>query len=43
VLLDPTYTAKAMAGLIARHRELAPAVFFHAGGWPGRFAYEEEL
>ncbi len=46
VLLDPVYTAKAMAALIetARRRELAePAIFLHSGGVPALFAYAEEL
>jgi len=48
VLLDPVYTAKAMAGLIRdirRHR-FAPGesvVFIHTGGLPAVFAYRDEL
>jgi 1-aminocyclopropane-1-carboxylate deaminase/D-cysteine desulfhydrase-like pyridoxal-dependent ACC family enzyme len=43
VLLDPVYTAKAMAGLIARVRsgELTrdeTVLFWHTGGQPGFFA-----
>jgi len=43
ILLDPVYTAKAMAGLIARLRSgaFAPAdtiLFWHTGGQPGYFA-----
>lgn len=48
VLLDPVYTAKAMAGLIddVRRRRLAPTelvVFVHTGGVPAVFAYRDEL
>jgi 1-aminocyclopropane-1-carboxylate deaminase/D-cysteine desulfhydrase-like pyridoxal-dependent ACC family enzyme len=48
VLLDPSYTAKAMAGLIAdvRQGRLAPdrpVVFLHTGGTPAVFAYRDEL
>ena len=44
VLLDPTYTAKAMAALIAdvRSGELTPEeaiVFLHTGGTPALFAH----
>ena len=39
--MDPIYTAKALAGLIAivRHGELdgRTTVFWHAGGTPGLF------
>jgi 1-aminocyclopropane-1-carboxylate deaminase/D-cysteine desulfhydrase-like pyridoxal-dependent ACC family enzyme len=43
IVLDPVYTAKAMAGLIARIRggDFAPAqqvLFWHTGGVPGYFA-----
>jgi D-cysteine desulfhydrase family pyridoxal phosphate-dependent enzyme len=48
VLLDPTYTAKAMAGLIAEVRagSIDPAetiVFLHTGGTPALFAYADLL
>jgi 1-aminocyclopropane-1-carboxylate deaminase/D-cysteine desulfhydrase-like pyridoxal-dependent ACC family enzyme len=48
LLLDPVYTGKAMAGLVAMVREgrFAPdenVVFLHTGGWPALFAYKEEL
>jgi D-cysteine desulfhydrase family pyridoxal phosphate-dependent enzyme len=48
VLLDPTYTAKAMAGLIAdlRSGEVAPGetiVFLHTGGAPALFAQASVL
>jgi D-cysteine desulfhydrase/L-cysteate sulfo-lyase len=46
ILLDPVYTGKAMAGLLARARSgaFAPGetvVFWHTGGAPGLFAYPE--
>jgi 1-aminocyclopropane-1-carboxylate deaminase/D-cysteine desulfhydrase-like pyridoxal-dependent ACC family enzyme len=40
ILVDPIYTAKALAGLIARARDgrlSGPVVFWHAGGTPGLF------
>lgn len=48
ILLDPIYTAKAMAGLIddARQRRLTSrdrVVFIHTGGVPAVFAYRDEL
>lgn len=48
VLLDPVYTAKAMAGLMAdiRSRAIDPAetvVFLHTGGQPALFARASEL
>ena len=48
LLLDPVYTGKAMAGLVAMIRERRfsdeqNVVFLHTGGWPALFAYEEEL
>jgi 1-aminocyclopropane-1-carboxylate deaminase/D-cysteine desulfhydrase-like pyridoxal-dependent ACC family enzyme len=48
VLLDPVYTAKAMAGLIhdIRRRRVAAGetvVFIHTGGLPAVFAYRDEL
>jgi 1-aminocyclopropane-1-carboxylate deaminase/D-cysteine desulfhydrase-like pyridoxal-dependent ACC family enzyme len=48
ILLDPVYTAKAMAGLIddARQNRLQPTdavVFIHTGGTPAVFAYRDEL
>jgi L-cysteate sulfo-lyase len=48
ILLDPVYTAKAMAGLIddIRRRRVGPedaAVFIHTGGTPAVFAYRDEL
>jgi len=48
VLLDPTYTAKAMAALIAdvRSGSIAPdetIVFLHTGGVPALFAHVEAL
>ena len=43
IFLDPTYTAKAMAGLIAyvrqqRFKDNQSVVFWHTGGQPGLFA-----
>lgn len=48
ILLDPVYTGKAMAGLIAdiRAGEIAPTetvVFLHTGGLPGIFAHAADL
>jgi 1-aminocyclopropane-1-carboxylate deaminase/D-cysteine desulfhydrase-like pyridoxal-dependent ACC family enzyme len=48
ILLDPVYTAKAMAGLIddARQGRLGKTdtvVFIHTGGTPAIFAYRDEL
>jgi L-cysteate sulfo-lyase len=40
IVVDPIYTAKALAGLIARVRDgrvAGPVVFWHAGGTPGIF------
>jgi 1-aminocyclopropane-1-carboxylate deaminase/D-cysteine desulfhydrase-like pyridoxal-dependent ACC family enzyme len=40
ILVDPIYTAKALAGLVARVRDgrlQGPLVFWHAGGGPGLF------
>jgi len=40
ILVDPIYTAKALAGLIARVRDgrlSGDVVFWHAGGTPGLF------
>jgi 1-aminocyclopropane-1-carboxylate deaminase/D-cysteine desulfhydrase-like pyridoxal-dependent ACC family enzyme len=48
MLLDPVYTAKAMAALIddVRHGRIKPGqvvVFIHTGGLPAVFAYRDEL
>jgi 1-aminocyclopropane-1-carboxylate deaminase/D-cysteine desulfhydrase-like pyridoxal-dependent ACC family enzyme len=48
ILLDPAYTAKAMAGLIddvrqGRVEREKPIVFLHTGGTPAVFAYRDEL
>jgi D-cysteine desulfhydrase/L-cysteate sulfo-lyase len=48
ILLDPVYTGKAMAGLLAlvRARSFSAdetVVFLHTGGMPGLFAYEGEF
>jgi 1-aminocyclopropane-1-carboxylate deaminase/D-cysteine desulfhydrase-like pyridoxal-dependent ACC family enzyme len=40
ILVDPIYTAKALAGLVARVRDgrlRGPVVFWHAGGLPALF------
>ncbi len=45
LILDPVYTAKAMAGLIVRAREAAPGtsmMFIHTGGTPALFGYAPE-
>ncbi len=48
ILLDPVYTAKAMAAMIhdVRGQRVAPGdlvVFIHTGGTPAVFAYRDEL
>ncbi len=46
LLLDPTYTAKAMAGFLDRARKSKSGdalVFMHTGGLPAIFAYQNEL
>lgn len=44
VLLDPVYTGKAAAALLASATELnGDVVFVHTGGLPSLFAYEKEL
>jgi 1-aminocyclopropane-1-carboxylate deaminase/D-cysteine desulfhydrase-like pyridoxal-dependent ACC family enzyme len=48
ILLDPVYTAKAMAALIhdIRSHRIKPgetAIFVHTGGTPAVFAYRDEL
>ena len=48
LILDPVYSAKGMAGLIATIRNGVfprerPVVFVHTGGQVGLFAYDEEL
>ena len=48
LILDPVYTGKAMAGLIAHARtgRLArgePVVFLHSGGTPGLFVHAETI
>ena len=48
LLLDPVYTGKAMAGLIAHVRSgrIAPGsrvLFVHTGGQPALFAYGDSL
>ena len=46
IVLDPTYTGRAMAGLIAAAADGdlgrdAPVVFWHTGGLPGLFGHRE--
>ena len=44
ILLDPVYTGKAMAALLAEHVDYEPPlVFLHSGGVPALFAYASEL
>lgn len=48
LLLDPVYTAKALAGLMAhiregRYRPDETVVFLHTGGTPALFAYADQL
>lgn len=47
VILDPVYTAKALAALIADARAgrlpEGPVVFVHTGGTPAVFAYRDEI
>jgi len=48
ILLDPVYTGKAMAGLIAlveqgRFRKDENVLFVHTGGSPGLYAYQDVL
>jgi 1-aminocyclopropane-1-carboxylate deaminase/D-cysteine desulfhydrase-like pyridoxal-dependent ACC family enzyme len=48
LMLDPIYTAKAMAGLIdhARRDLLGPestVVFIHTGGLPAMFAFKDQI
>ena len=46
LLLDPTYTAKTMAGFLDRARKSKSneaLVFMHTGGLPAIFAYQNDL
>jgi len=48
IILEPTYTAKAMAGLIDHARRgiigrAETVIFIHTGGLPALFAYNQEL
>lgn len=45
LILDPTYTAKVMAGLIAESRSKSEQtlLFIHSGGGPGVFAYAHDI
>lgn len=47
-VLDPVYTGRAMAGLLALCRQKVldpeiPIIFWHTGGFPAVFAYSREL
>ena len=48
LVLDPVYSGKALAGMLAQIREgrwpgSAPLVFFHSGGAPGLFANAQKI
>ena len=46
ILLDPVYTSKALAGLLAHvadGRLNGEAIFLHTGGNPALFAYAEDV
>ena len=46
ILLDPVYTSKALAGLVAHVRDGrldGEAIFLHTGGNPALFAYAQEV
>ena len=48
LILDPIYTAKAMAGLIDHARRglldaRSTVVFIHTGGLPAMFAFKDEI
>ena len=48
IILDPSYTSKAFAGLIDHIRKgrisrNETVIFLHTGGTPALFAYNEEL
>ena len=46
ILLDPVYTSKALAGLVAHARDGrldGEAIFLHTGGNPALFAYAQEV
>ncbi len=48
ILLDPVYTSKAMAGLMAHIHSgslsaLSPVIFLHTGGAPALFGYAQEI
>ena len=46
ILVDPVYTGRVLASLIAHARKLSTAenlLFIHTGGTPAIFAYEQEL
>lgn len=48
LLLDPVYTAKAFAGMLALAKQgtignREPLIFLHTGGYPALFAFDEDL
>jgi 1-aminocyclopropane-1-carboxylate deaminase/D-cysteine desulfhydrase-like pyridoxal-dependent ACC family enzyme len=46
IILDPVYSGRTMAGLVARARQATRSeniLFVHTGGQPSIFAYQEEL
>ena len=43
LVLDPSYTGKAMAGLLAAARPGGTAAFLHSGGAPSLFAQAEAV
>jgi D-cysteine desulfhydrase len=48
LLLDPSYTSKAMAGMLSHLRDGwwqkgQTLIFLHTGGTPALFAYAEDL
>ncbi|MEO0623085.1 MAG: D-cysteine desulfhydrase family protein [Pseudomonadota bacterium] len=46
MILDPVYTGKCMAGVLAVAGNMAPSatvLFFHTGGTPGIFAYADQI
>ncbi len=46
LILDPTYTGKAMAGFVDQAKAAggtSARIFIHTGGTPAIFAYENEL
>jgi D-cysteine desulfhydrase len=43
IVLDPVYTGKAAAALVADVRPDETVVFWHTGGLPGLFGYAPDL